>query len=56
MSILMLLLGIILGFVLKLGMDEYHKFKNEQEKTKEKMEEVLTRWKAMEILNQKIIQ
>lgn len=46
----MLIIGFLLGFFAKLGFDEYHKFKNEQEKTASKMEDVLTRFKAIEML------
>lgn len=53
MSIFTFVLGLIIGFFIKLGMDFYHQFKNEQEKTAIKMEEVLTKFKAMEMIKEK---
>lgn len=52
MTILMLILGIILGLGIKFGLDEYHKFKNEQEKTMLDMERILTNFKAIEKLKE----
>lgn len=48
MTILMLILGIILGLGIKFGLDEYHSFKKEQEKTMIDMENILTNFKAIE--------
>lgn len=42
------LVGLILGFLLKLGFDEYHKFKTEQEITAEQMKDILSNFKALE--------
>lgn len=53
MSIFTFVLGLIIGFFIKLGMDFYHQFRNEQEKTAIKMEEVLTKFKAMEMIKEK---
>jgi len=49
MSILSIFVGIIIGLGVKFGLDEYHYFKQEQEKTKNEMEEVLTKFKAIEL-------
>lgn len=46
----MLIIGFLLGFFAKVGFDEYHKFKTEQEKTASQMEDVLARFKAIEML------
>lgn len=52
MSIFTFILGFIIGFFIKLGMDFYHEFRNQQEKTAIQMEDVLTRFKAMEIVKE----
>lgn len=52
MSIFTFILGFIIGFFIKLGMDFYHEFKKEQEKTAIQMEDVLTRFKAMEMVKE----
>lgn len=52
MTVFTFILGLIIGFFIKLAFDFYHEFKNEQQKTAEKMEDVLTRFKAMEIVKE----
>lgn len=52
MSILMLILGFILGLGAKFGLDEYHRFRKEQEKTMLDMENILTNFKAIEKLKE----
>lgn len=52
MSIFTFILGFIIGFFIKLAMDFYHEFKKEQEKTAIQMEEVLTKFKAMEMVKE----
>jgi hypothetical protein len=44
------LIGLVLGFLLKLGFDEYHRLKKEQETTQAQMEDVLVRFKTLEEL------
>jgi len=48
----MLILGIIIGLGAKFGLDEYHKYKKEQEKTILDMEKILTNFKAIEKLKE----
>lgn len=55
MSIFLFILGIVIGFGFKLGFDEYYKFKKEQEKTASQMEDVLARFKALEMLKEEKI-
>lgn len=52
MSIFTFVLGFIIGLFTKLGLDFYHEFRNEQEKTASQMEDVLTRFKAMEMVKE----
>lgn len=52
MNIFMLVLGIILGLGAKFGLDEYHRFKTEQQKTMLDMENILTNFKAIEKLKE----
>jgi len=53
MSIFLFILGLILGFLLKLGFDEYHYYLDNQKKVTENMEDILTRFKAIELLKEK---
>lgn len=56
MSIFLFILGLIIGFGCKLGADEYHKYLQNQEQTKKEMEDVLIKFKALELnktINQK---
>lgn len=48
MSIFLFILGLILGFSAKFGIDQYHFYINNQEKTALKMEEILINFKAIE--------
>jgi len=50
MAIFTFCLGLLIGFLLKLGFDEYHYFRDNQAKSTSKMEDVLAKFKAMEIL------
>lgn len=50
MNILMLLVGCFLGWGLKFAMDYYHEFKTTEEKRASQMEDILTRFKAQEII------
>ena len=52
MSIFTFILGFIIGLFTKLAFDFYHEFKKEQEKTAIQMEDVLTRFKAMEMVKE----
>lgn len=49
MSIFTFILGLIIGFGIKLGFDRYHLFRTEEEKRAREMEELLVRWKAVEL-------
>lgn len=49
MSIFLFILGLIIGFSGKLGADEYHKYLQHQEQTKKEMEDVLIKFKALEL-------
>ena len=49
MSILMLIIGLLVGFGLKLGFDEYHHFIEREKQQIEKMEEVLIKWEAIKL-------
>jgi len=50
MSIFLFILGLVLGFGLKLAFDEYHYFRKHQQESVSRMEDVLAKFKAMEIL------
>lgn len=49
----MFILGLILGFLLKLGFDEYHYYLENQKKVTENMENILTKFRAIELLKEK---
>lgn len=53
MIIFLFILGIIIGFAGKASFDEYHYYRNNQEKATLKMEDILTQFRAIE-LNKKI--
>jgi len=50
MGIFLFVLGLIIGFGAKLGIDQYQYFIERQKKTQDEMEEVLTRFKAIELI------
>jgi len=50
MNIIFFALGCLCGFGLKLGFDEYHKWQNQQKKTYLDMEDILVKFKAIEML------
>lgn len=49
MAIFTFILGAIIGFGVKEGFDRYHLFRTEEEKRAREIEELLVRWKAVEI-------
>lgn len=48
MSIFLFVLGIVIGFFVKLAFDQYHLWQNQQKKTYTDMEQILINWKAIE--------
>jgi len=50
MSIFLFVLGLIIGFGVKLAFDQYVLFMERQKKTQEEMEDVLVRFKAIEMI------
>lgn len=48
MNILMLILGMVIGFLIKLIFDFYHKFLLKQQDIKDEMEVILTKIQAIE--------
>lgn len=54
MYIFTFILGLIIGFMSKVGIDYYHDFILRQEKTAERMDDILTQWKAMELAAKEI--
>lgn len=49
MTIFILLIGMLLGWLLKFTFDFYHNFKTTEEKRASEMEDILTQFKAIEL-------
>ncbi len=48
MSIFLFILGLVIGFGAKLGIDMYGEWQSQQKKTYLDMEKILVEWKAIE--------
>lgn len=48
MSIFLFVLGLVLGFGLKIGFDQYHYFRLNQEATTKELNNILVNFKALE--------
>lgn len=53
MTIFLFIVGLILGWFLKFGFDKYHDFKTIEETRASRMEDLLVKFKAIE-LNKKV--
>lgn len=49
MNLIYIIIGFSLGMMAKYGMDKYHDFKTIEEKRSSQMEDILTKFKAIEI-------
>lgn len=56
MSIFLFVLGLAIGFGVKLAFDQYLYFIKKQEKTQEEMEDILVKFKAIEIIKKDTLQ
>ena len=49
---LFLLIGIIIGFFIKVFFDKYHDFKNEERRRADELEDLLAHFKALDMIKQ----